>query len=144
VLVDVASTVRVRRLLFHSARWIATVSATGGGGAAPGATPRNAKRFSPFRLAVSTTVCEEVTGWVVTVKAACVCPAAIVTLAGTPATAGSPLVRATVAPPAGAGSAIVTVACDDCPPVTFCGLMPKPVSAGGFVVPATVTLRAAE
>src|SRR5215210_173509 len=61
---------------------------------------------------------------------------------GTCATAGSPLVRVTVVPAAGAGREIVTVAVVLTPPFTSPGgarLMP--VRAGELVVPVTVKLR---
>jgi len=59
---------------------------------------------------------------VVTVNVAVVAFAATVTLADTVAAAVLPLLRATTAPPVGAGPFIVTVPVDEAPPFTVAGL----------------------
>jgi len=61
------------------------------------------------------------TALVVTVNAALVAPAAIVTLAGTLATVVLLLESATCAPPAGAGPLSVTIPVDEFPPTTIVG-----------------------
>lgn len=61
------------------------------------------------------------TGFVVTANAFEVVPAATRTLAGTTAAFVLELVRANVAPPAGAGALSVTVPVEDAPPVTLSG-----------------------
>jgi hypothetical protein len=69
-----------------------------------------------------TTVVLDGTDWVVTMKVALVAPAGTVTLAGTVATAVSPLDEVTVAPPEGAGALRVTVPAKLVPPWTLAGL----------------------
>ena len=62
---------------------------------------------------------EAVTARVVTVKAALVTPAGMVTLAGTVATAVLALARETRAPPPGAGPLSVTLPVKEEPPLTL-------------------------
>ena len=72
-----------------------------------------------------------VTALVVTVNVALLAPAATVTLAGTVAVAVLLLVRATAAPPVGAGPLSVTVPVEDCtPPVTVVGFSVSVESVG--------------
>jgi hypothetical protein len=82
---------------------------------------------------------------VVTVNVALAAPAAIVTLAGTPAMAVLLLDSVTTAPPDGADPVSVTVPCDELPPVTVAGLSDRVESvtaAGGGAGPdVTLTLR---
>ena len=91
-----------------------------------------------------TAVCDEVTGCVVTVNVVLVWPAGTVTDAGTDATVGALLERATVVPPPGAGSEMKTVPTAELPPLTSAGFTESPVSVGGAVVPVIVKLRAAD
>ena len=69
-----------------------------------------------------TTVVLDATGWVVMVNVALIAPAGTVTLAGTLATAVSPLDKLTTAPPEGAGALRVTVPVELVPPLTLAGL----------------------
>ena len=66
----------------------------------------------------------------VTVKVALVCPAGMVTLAGTVATPGLLLKRETTAPPLGAGALNMTLPVDGDPPLTLDGLSESEVRAG--------------
>jgi hypothetical protein len=75
----------------------------------------------PPRVPVTFTVVVELTPPVVTVKLAEVCPAGIVTEAGTVASDVSELLRLTVMPPAGAGPLIVAVPVELLPPSTELG-----------------------
>src|SRR5262245_39367339 len=69
-------------------------------------------------------------------KDALVAPAATVTLAGTDAKSGCPLVSVTTAPPAGAGAVSRTVPVDEVPPVTVAGFSVREDSAlGEGVIP---------
>lgn len=105
--------------------------------------PKRQKRCSP-NVAVITTVNDDVTACVVTVNATLAWPAGTVTDDGTPATAGSLLLRETTAPAAGAAGEIETLPVAELPPVTFAGLTETPVSTEVLGVPVTVTDRAAE
>ena len=71
----------------------------------------------------------EATVLVVAVKVALVAPAATVTDAGTWAAAVFELVRATTAPPAGAGPLRATVPVEAAPPTTEAGLTLTPLRA---------------
>ena len=83
----------------------------------------------------------EDTGLVVAVKVALVAPAATVTDAGTWAAAVFELVRATIAPPAGAGPLRVTVPVEDAPPTTDVGDRPTAVRTAGAAVTVKVAVR---
>jgi len=76
----------------------------------------------PLKLAEMATAVVELTDTVVTVKVALVAPEATVTLEGTVATAVSPLLSETTAPPEGATPDRVTVPVELLPPVTLLGL----------------------
>ena len=78
-------------------------------------------RETPLAVAVSDTVADVVTRVVVTVKAAVRDPAGTVTDAGTEATDGLLLDRATVSPPAGAALVSCTVPVASMPPGTVVG-----------------------
>jgi hypothetical protein len=67
---------------------------------------------------------------VVTVNVALVAPPGTVTLAGTMAAAGLPLLRETTAPPVGAGPLSMTPPVDGDPPVTLVGVSVSEVSVG--------------
>src|SRR6266446_9199282 len=73
---------------------------------------------------------EAVTARVVTVKAALVTPAGIVTLAGTVATVVSLLERETTAPPLAAGPLSVTLPMEGDPPLTLVGFSVSEVRVG--------------
>ena len=73
---------------------------------------------------------EAVTARVVTVKAALVTPAGMVTLAGTVATVVSLLERETRAPPLGAGPLSVTLPVEGDPPLTLVGFSVSEVRVG--------------
>ena len=73
---------------------------------------------------------EAVTARVVTVKAALVTPAGMVTLAGTVATVVSLLERETMAPPEGAGPLSVTLPMEGDPPLTLVGFSVSEVRVG--------------
>ena len=73
---------------------------------------------------------EAVTTRVVTVKAALVAPAGMVTLAGTVATVVSLLERETRAPPVGAGPLSVALPMEGDPPLTLVGFSVSEVRVG--------------
>ena len=73
---------------------------------------------------------EAVTARVVTVKAALVTPAGMVTLAGTVATVVSLLERETRAPPVGAGPLSLTLPVEGNPPLTLVGFSVSEVRVG--------------
>ena len=73
---------------------------------------------------------EAVTARVVTVKAALVTPAGIVTLAGTVATVVSLLERETMAPAVGADPLSVTLPVEGDPPLTLVGFSVSEVRVG--------------
>ena len=74
---------------------------------------------------------EAVTARVVTVKAALVAPAGMVTLAGTVATTMLLLVRETTAPPVSAGPLSMTLPVEGDPPLTLLGFNTSEVRVGG-------------
>jgi len=78
------------------------------------------------------------TAVVVIGKVALVAPAGTVTLAGTVATAVSPLDSAIVDPPVGAAPLRVTVPVEELPPATLAGFRLSPDNAGGFTVSVAV------
>jgi len=80
------------------------------------------------RLAITVTIVCVATPTVVAVNVCDVDPAAIVTAAGT-MTEGSPLLKETVNPPAGAAEPMVTVPVEVVPPVTAAGTKLRPVKA---------------
>ena len=88
--------------------------------------------------AVMTGLALAATGIVVTGNVVDVCPAAIVTEAGTVAAAVTLDVRFTVVPPVGAGPLIVTEPVDPVPPVTAVGLRVTPLTVGASMVTLTV------
>ena len=73
---------------------------------------------------------DAVTARVVTVKAALVTPAGMVTLAGTVATVVSLLERETMAPAVGAGPLSVTLPMEGDPPLTLVGFSVSEVRVG--------------
>ena len=73
-------------------------------------------------MPVITTIVDEETVLVETMNVPLVEPAAIVTLAGTPATPGVALESVTNAPPNPAGPSRVSVPCEVLPPMTLGGL----------------------
>ena len=73
---------------------------------------------------------DAVTARVVTVKAALVTPAGMVTLAGTVATVVSLPERETMAPPVGAGPLSVTLPMEADPPLTLVGFSVSEVRVG--------------
>ncbi len=85
-------------------------------GATLGTTFRVAWTEAPCQVPVRVTFFAVPTGWVEAVKDADVAPAGMVTLAGTPAVAGSLLDSVTTAPPDGAGPLSSTVAGAGLPP----------------------------
>jgi len=84
----------------------------------------------------------EVTGLVVTGKAAVVAPAGTVTVAGTWAAAVLLDVNATAAPPAGAGPLSVTVPVEGLPPTTEVGISVTELRTGADTVVVTVKVAA--
>lgn len=93
----------------------------GGGGADAGVTVSVAARLVPLYDPVSVTLVFAATALVVTPKLALLAPAATVTLAGTPATAGLLLARATTAPPEGAAALKLAVPVAEVGPTTLVG-----------------------
>jgi hypothetical protein len=85
-------------------------------------TVKLAVLLTPY-VPVIVTVALAATGVVVTVKLAVVAPAATVTLAGTCAALVLLLDSVTIAPPAGAAAAKVTVPVDEVPPTTEFGFI---------------------
>ena len=118
---------------------------TGGG---TGLTVSTAVRVTPPKVPEIDNAVVAVTLVVVIEKVALVAPAAMVTLAGTVATAVFALLRPTTAPPAGAPAVNVTVPCDELPPTTEVGVTlteDKLAGGGGGGAPAcAVKRRAAE
>ncbi len=88
------------------------------------------------RLAITVTIVGVATPIVIAVNVCDVDPAAIVTAAGT-VTDGSPLLKETVNPPAGAAAPMVTVPVELVPPVTAAGAKLRPVTASTVTVPMT-------
>ena len=74
------------------------------------------------------------TGYVVIVKSTLELPAETVTVAGTVATDGTPLLSEIVTPPIGAGPVSVTVPWGNMPPTTLVGLSESELKAGGLTV----------
>src|ERR1700691_5808668 len=94
---------------------------------------------APPKVAVIGTTVAVVTTVVVIVNAADVAPAATVTVTGGVATVGSPLVRMTDAPPAGAGPLSATVLCVvECTPVTLAGDSLRAANCGESTVSVEV------
>src|SRR5437879_7019504 len=91
-------------------------------GGGTGLTVSTAERETALKVPVIDSTVEAVTDVVVIEKVALVAPAAMVTLAGTVATAVFALLRPTTAPPAGAPAVSVTVPCDELPPTTEVGV----------------------
>jgi hypothetical protein len=113
-----------------------------GGGA--GVTVTVAVRVTPFQAAVSVTAVEAVTAAVVTGKVVLVAPAAIVTLAGTEATAEFALESVTGAPPDGAALVSVTVAVTVLPPTTLVGESESVERLGALAAACGVKRRVVE
>ena len=88
------------------------------------------------RVAVTVAIVCNATPTVVAVNVCDVDPAVIVTAPGT-ATDGSPLLKETVNPPAGAAEPMVTVPVELVPPVTAAGVKLRPVTATTVTVPMT-------
>jgi hypothetical protein len=104
-----------------------------------GVTVRLAILDTPPKVAVMGTTVVEVTAVVVMVNVADVAPAVTVTVAGGEATAGSPLVNVTAAPPVGAGPFSVTVLwVVEWPPTTLVGDNRNDSTAGEFTVKVAV------
>ena len=82
---------------------------------------------------------EAVTTRVVTVKAALVAPAGMVTLAGTVATAGLLLVSETTAPPLRADALSSTLPVEANPPLTLVGFSVSEVRVGGKPCGVTIS-----
>src|SRR5687768_2586432 len=112
----------------------------GNGPVGAGFTVKVALRVTLLCVAVMVALMELVTVPVVMVNMALVAPAAMVTLAGTVATAGLPLVSVTTAPPLGAALLNVTVPCDVLPPVTLVGFSASEESAAGAGGGVTVSM----
>jgi len=91
-------------------------------GGGTGLTVSTAVRVTPPKVPEIDNAVVAVTLVVVIEKVALVAPAAMVTLAGTVATAVFALLRPTTAPPAGAPAVSVTVPCDELPPTTEVGV----------------------
>ena len=112
----------------------------GGTGVTVSVTVRVAPPFEPLMVATV----DAVTDTVLTVNVVLVAPAAMVTLAGTVATAVLLLNSVTTAPPVGAALVSVAVPCDVLPPTTVDGLSEIADSAGGDVADCGVKLRTAD
>ena len=112
---------------------------TGGG---TGLTVSTAVRVTPPKVPEIDNAVVAITLVVVIEKVALVAPAAMVTLAGTVATAVFALLRPTTAPPAGAPAVSVTVPCDELPPTTEVGvtLTEDKLATGGGAAVVTVKL----
>ena len=124
-----------------------TVSAVGGGGGgeACGVTVSVAERDTPFSDAPIVALKDEETDVVLTVKFATVAPAGIVTLAGTVTTGELELVKETVIGDDEA-ALIVTVPCEELPPVTLVGFKVKEdrtgvLAAGGITVTTALCME---
>jgi hypothetical protein len=113
-----------------------TLSKVGSGGAV---TVSVAISTMPLSFAVMFAVAPEATAEVVTVNAADVWPARMVTLAGAVAAALS-LERATTRPPTGAALLTVTVPVEEVPPRTEVGLSDSVLSTGAVTVKGAVTV----
>src|SRR5262245_17454005 len=107
----------------------------GAGGGAGGVTVSAVDLVVPASAAVRLTTWVVVTDEVVAVNEADDDPAATVTLAGTPTTAGLALDSVTATPPVGAAPLSVTVPVDDTPPTTLEGFTPSEVRVGGLMGP---------
>jgi hypothetical protein len=77
---------------------------------------------------------------VVIVNVALALPAGTVTVDGTPAADGTPLLSDIATPPLGAGPVSVTVPWDVAPPRTLVGLTESEFNAGGVTVSTAVNM----
>ncbi len=117
------------------------------GAAGTGLTVSTAVRVTPPKVPEIDNAVVAVTLVVVIEKVALVAPAAMVTLAGTVATAVLALLRPTTAPPVGAPLVRVTVPCDELPPTTEVGAtlrVDRLATGGGGGAACAVKRRAAE
>ena len=112
-----------------------------------GATASVALSEAPRYVAVMITLPPRGEGVLESVNVALVEPAAMLRLAGTPTSAGSPLARLMRAPPAGAAAESETVPTDVLPATMLAGASVTEVNAaatgGGGGVPGAVTVSAA-